>query len=77
MAMGTRKSAHSSLWIPTSQLPKSPGHPFCTPLNVILDAQGVDPFVEDLCRDFYAVDLDTAALLAVTIQGADEGDTTT
>jgi transposase len=54
MAMGTRESEQSSLWIPTADLPKSPGHPFFTRLNVLLDAHDFDRFVEGLCRRFYA-----------------------
>jgi transposase len=54
MAMGTRETEQSALWVATSDLPKSPGHPFYTRLNVLLDAHGFDRFVEDLCRRFYA-----------------------
>lgn len=52
--MGTREHEQSSLWIPTSDLPKSPGHPFFSRLNAMLDAHDFDRFVEDLCRGFYA-----------------------
>ena len=52
--MGTRESEQSSLWVATSDLPTSPGHPFYTRLNALLDAHGFDRFVEDLCREFYA-----------------------
>jgi transposase len=54
MAMGIRENEQSSLWIATSELPKSPGHPFYTRLNGLLDAHDFDPFVEGLCRRFYA-----------------------
>lgn len=54
MAMGTRADEQSSLWIATSELPKSPGHPFYTRLNALLDAHDFDRFVEDRCRRFYA-----------------------
>ena len=54
MAMGTRQSEQSSLWVATSELPKSPGHPFYTRLNALLEARGFDRFVEDLCAGFYA-----------------------
>ncbi len=54
MAMGIRENEQSSLWIATSELPKSPGHPFYTRLNALLDAHGFDRFVEGLCRRFYA-----------------------
>src|SRR5215207_5200401 len=54
MAMGTREDEQSSLWIATSELPKSPGHPLYTRLNTLLDAHDFDRFVEGLCRKFYA-----------------------
>jgi len=52
--MGTRKTDQRPLWIATSDLPASPGHPFYTRLNAALDAANFDPFVEGLCRRFYA-----------------------
>ncbi len=52
--MGTRQSEQSSLWVATSALPTSPGHPFYARLNTLLDAHGFDQFVEGLCRKFYA-----------------------
>jgi transposase len=54
MAMGKRKSEQAPLWIPTTELPVSPGHPFYVRLNEILDAAGFDWFVEEQCRPFYA-----------------------
>jgi transposase len=42
------------LWIATSDLPASPGHPFYTRLNAVLDAHGFDRFAENQCRRFYA-----------------------
>src|ERR1700737_2689315 len=54
MAMGTRQSEQASLWVATSDLPKSPGHPFYTRLSALLDAHGFDRFVEDLCSGFSA-----------------------
>src|ERR671918_124679 len=54
MAMGTRETEQSVLWVATSDLPKSPGHPFYTRLNALLDADGFDRFVEDRCQRFYA-----------------------
>ena len=53
MAMGTRQS-EGSLWVATAELPKSPGHPFYTRLNTLLDAAGFDEFVEGQCARFYA-----------------------
>src|SRR5271167_2119605 len=54
MAMGTRQSEQESLWVATAKLPKSPGHPFYTRLNALLDAAGFDRFVEEQCAKFYA-----------------------
>ena len=54
MAMGIRESEQSLLWVAAAELPKSPGHPFYMRLNALLDAHDFDPFVEGLCRGFYA-----------------------
>src|SRR5271170_6130261 len=54
MAMGTRQSEQASLWVAAAELPKSPGHPFYTRLNALLDADGFDRFVEGQCARFYA-----------------------
>src|SRR5258706_1712665 len=54
MSMGTRETDQPPLWIATSDLPASPGHPFYTRLNAVLDAHGFDRFAEDQCREFYA-----------------------
>src|SRR3989441_5684933 len=54
MSMGTRETDQPPLWIATSDLPASPGHPFYTRLNAVLDAHGFDRFAEDQCRRFYA-----------------------
>jgi transposase len=52
--MGTRQDEQSALWVATDDLPKSPGHPFYTRLNALLDAHGFDRCVEGQCRGFYA-----------------------
>ena len=54
MAIGKRKKVQESLWVSTSDLPKSPGHPFYSRLNRILAASGFDQFVEAYCERFYA-----------------------
>lgn len=54
MAIGKRKKVQESLWVSTSELPRSPGHPFYARLNRILAASGFDPFVEAYCQKFYA-----------------------
>lgn len=52
--MGTRDTEQALLWIATSDLPTSPGHPFYTRLNTLLDAHDFDRFVEGQCARFYA-----------------------
>ena len=42
------------MWIPTTDLPVSPGHPFYRRLNAILDEAGFDRFAEEQCQEFYA-----------------------
>src|SRR3982074_2460914 len=54
MAMGTGQSEQGSVWVGTAELPKSPGHPFYTRLNALLDANDFDGFVEGQCVRFYA-----------------------
>ena len=55
MAMGKRKSEDQPvLWVATSELPTSPGHPFYEQLNAVLRKHGFDAFVEGLCQQFYA-----------------------
>ncbi len=60
MAMGTRQSEQGSLWVATAELPKSPGHPFYTQLNALLDADDFDGFAEGQCARFYAPVMGTA-----------------
>jgi transposase len=54
MAMGTREDEQAPLWVATSDLPRSPGHPFYARLNQVLDAAQFDPFAEAQCARFYA-----------------------
>ncbi len=54
MAMGKRTSEQAPMWIPTTDLPVSPGHPFYARLNAILDEAGFDRFAEEQCRPVYA-----------------------
>jgi transposase len=42
------------MWVVTAELPKSPGHPFYTRLNALLDAVDFDQFVEGQSARFYA-----------------------
>ena len=52
--MGTRETDQPPLWIATSDLPTSPGHPFYARLTTLLDGHHFDRFVEGLCARFYA-----------------------
>lgn len=42
------------LWIATSDLARTPGHPFYERLNAVLAEAGFDAFVEEQCRSYYA-----------------------
>ena len=56
MGMGKRKGKlrQQSMWIATQDLPRSASHPFYTQLNRILEQNGFDDYVEELCSAFYA-----------------------
>jgi transposase len=55
MALGTRRrQRQQDLWVHYSELPRSASHPFYEKLNQILDDEGFDAYVEDLCQRFYA-----------------------
>jgi transposase len=55
VAMGKWNSEDQPvLWVPTQDLPTSPGHPFYEQLNAVLRKHGFDAFVEGLCQEFYA-----------------------
>ncbi len=54
MAMGKRdREAQGQLWIDTSALRGTAGHPFYERLNRILEKHGFDSFVEELCGRYY------------------------
>jgi transposase len=53
--MGRWQAQHQAdLWLPTTELPQSPGHVFYDKLNGLLSDAGFDRYVEDLCRPYYA-----------------------
>lgn len=55
MAIGKRKGGRQEeLWVATSELARSPGHPFYERVNRLLAEAEFDRFVEELCRKFYA-----------------------
>jgi len=53
MSLGSRKSEQQELWVATTDLPKSPGHPFYRKLNELLAEAKFDGWIEDHCRKFY------------------------
>lgn len=54
MALGRRKqSFQQELMVPTSALPRSPGHPFYVALNKLLAEAKFDAYVEGLCEPLY------------------------
>jgi transposase len=54
MALGKRKREQQELWVATSDLPASPGHPFYAKLNGLLAEASFDDYVERLCTPYYA-----------------------
>jgi len=54
MALGHRTAKSLDIVIAVQDLPPPPAHPFYQRLNALLDEAGFDPFVEDLCRPYYA-----------------------
>ena len=54
MALGKRKHEQQEAWVATTDLPKSPGHPFYRKLNQLLAEAGFDAWLEALCRPYYA-----------------------
>ena len=53
--MGKRKRQRATeLWVPTTDLPVAPSHPFYRRLNDVLRAGDFDAFVERTCQKFYA-----------------------
>ena len=54
--MGKRQPKQPELFIPTANLPGSPGHPFYRKLNQVLAEAGFDAFVEKLCLPYYVRD---------------------
>jgi transposase len=64
MAMGKRKrgSHQPTIWIATSDLPRTAAHPFYERINRILDKVGFDAHVERLCAPFYAATMGRPSL---------------
>lgn len=55
MSMKKReRERQPDLWVPTTELARSPGHPFYERLNRVLGEAGFDAFVEQECAPFYS-----------------------
>ncbi len=54
MALGKRKAEQQGLWVATTELPKSPGHPFYQKLNELLAEAKFDKWIEERCQPYYA-----------------------
>ena len=54
MALGKRREDQQALWVATTDLPRSPGHPFYVKLNQLLAEAGFDAWVEARCEAAYA-----------------------
>ena len=55
MSMKTRRdNSQNTLWIATTEIQESPGHPFYRRLNELLKKAGFDKFAENNCKEFYA-----------------------
>ena len=54
MGKGRGRAGQPSMWVASTDLPRSAGHPFYQRLNRVLDDAGFDAFVEEQCATFYA-----------------------
>jgi transposase len=54
MALGKRRDGQQTEWIASTELPKSPGHPFYVKLNKLLTEADFDAWVEKRCEASYA-----------------------
>jgi len=54
MALGKRRQEQQGMWVVSTDLPKSPGHPFYRKLNHLLAEAKFDGWIEKLCQPFYA-----------------------
>ncbi len=54
MALGKRRREHQELWVSSSELPRSAGHPFYRAMNRLLLEAEFDDTVEALCASYYS-----------------------
>jgi transposase len=53
MSLGRRKAQQAEMFIPATDIARSPGHPFYAKLNEVLAGADFDPLVEELCAPYY------------------------
>jgi transposase len=53
MALGKRRVQQTELFVPVTELPKGPAHPFYAKLNAVLAEADFDAFTETLCAPHY------------------------
>jgi transposase len=56
MALGKRAQEQQELWVSSTELPRSPGHPFYCKLNELLAEADFDRWIEKRCQQYYAED---------------------
>ena len=54
MGKRRRRGCQPSMWVASSDLPRSADHPFYERLNRVLNKASVDGIVEERCANFYA-----------------------
>jgi transposase len=54
MALGRRGEQQPGMWVATTSLPRSAGHPFYTRMNALLAEAQFDAFAEAQCAPYYA-----------------------
>ncbi len=54
MALGRRGEQQPGMWVATTSLPRSAGHPFYTRMNALLAEATFDAFAEAQCAPYYA-----------------------
>jgi transposase len=54
MAMRRETGVQGDLVVTWAEMPRSPGHAFYDRLQSLLNEAGFDPFVEDICKPYYA-----------------------
>src|SRR5258708_39449464 len=64
MSMGKRtRQRATELWVPTTDLPVAPSHPFYRRLTDLLREGDFDRFVEGTCQPFYAAGMGRPSLV--------------